>query len=78
MAVDPRTLLPRHKTDSERARALVFCHLAEAWDDLLHDSDKVMALYRAARACDAENRFAIEGLKALCRRVKGWRVAAAR
>lgn len=58
-------------------RALVLCHLAEAWDDLTHDPEQVVAYYRQARACDPENRFAMQGLKALGRRVKGWRTAAA-
>jgi tetratricopeptide (TPR) repeat protein len=60
-----------------RLGALVLCHLAEVTDETLHDTEKVLAFYRAARALDPENRPAMEGLKALGRRSRGWRAQAA-
>jgi carboxymethylenebutenolidase len=60
-----------------RIGALVLCHLAEVADETTHDTEKVLAYYRAARALDPENKPAMEGLKALGRRSRTWRAQAA-
>jgi tetratricopeptide (TPR) repeat protein len=57
--------------------ALVLCHLAEACDDQGGTAEQVLTHYRAARSLDAECRPAVEGMKALGRRIKSWRSAAA-
>lgn len=57
--------------------ALVFCHLAEACDDQGGTPEQVLAYYRAARGLDPDCRPAVEGMKALGRRIKNWRSAAA-
>jgi tetratricopeptide (TPR) repeat protein len=59
-----------------RLGALVLCHLAESAHEAGQLED-ALACYRAARTLDADNRFAAEGLKALGRRTKNWRAAAA-
>jgi hypothetical protein len=60
-----------------RLAGYVLCHLAERTDETLHDTEKVLAHYRAARAVDPENRPAMEGLKAIGRRSRSWRAQAA-
>ncbi|MCC6997813.1 MAG: hypothetical protein IT370_24565 [Deltaproteobacteria bacterium] len=58
--------------------ALVLCHLAEACDERGPDTaSKVAAYYREARALDPANQPAMEALKAIGRRAKGWRASAA-
>ena len=57
--------------------ALVLCHLAEACDDQGGSAEQVLGYYRSARTLDPECRPAVEGMKALGRRIKGWRAAAA-
>ena len=49
--------------------ALVFCHLAEACDDQGGTPEQVLAYYRAARGLDPDCRPAVEGMKALGRRI---------
>lgn len=57
--------------------ALVFCHLAEACDDQGGTPEQVLVYYRAARGLDPDCRPAVEGMKALGRRIKNWRTGAA-
>ena len=57
--------------------AYVLCHLAEAIDERIGDPQKVLDLYRAARALDANNPAAMDALKAVGRRAKSWRSGAA-
>src|SRR5262249_39668246 len=57
--------------------ALILCHLAEASDEHSVGADRVLGYYRAARALDHANPCAMEAMKAMGRRTKSWRSAAA-
>ena len=57
--------------------ALVLCHLAELCDDQGGTPEQVLAYYRTARTLDLDCKPAAEGMKALGRRIKTWRQAAA-
>lgn len=57
--------------------ALVLCHLAELCDDQGGTAEQVLAYYRTARTLDIDCKPAAEGMKALGRRIKTWRQAAA-
>lgn len=57
--------------------ALVLCHLAELCDDQGGLAEQVLGYYRTARTLDLDCKPAAEGMKALGRRIKTWRQAAA-
>lgn len=57
--------------------ALSLCHLAELCDDQGGTPEQVLAYYRTARTLDLDCKPAAEGMKALGRRIKTWRQAAA-
>jgi tetratricopeptide (TPR) repeat protein len=57
--------------------ALILCHLAEASDEQGEVQPKIAELYREARNLDPRCEPAIEALKAIGRRSKNWRAAAA-
>jgi len=52
---------------------LVYCHLAETADEKEEPAAKVSLFYRKARSLDAENQVAMDGLRAIGRRLKNWR-----
>jgi len=52
---------------------LVYCHLAETADEKEEPVAKVSLFYRKARSLDSENQVAMDGLRAIGRRLKNWR-----
>ncbi len=60
-----------------RLAGLLYCHLAEAADDKDLPAAQVSTFYRQARSLDSENQVAMEGLRAIGRRLKNWREVAA-
>ncbi len=52
---------------------LVYCHLAETADEKEEPVAKVSLFYRKARSLDPENQVAMDGLRAIGRRLKNWR-----
>ena len=72
------TLRERHaKLLPPTLGALVLCHLAELCDDNGGLAEQVLGYYRTARTLDLDCKPAAEGMKALGRRIKTWRQAAA-
>lgn len=60
-----------------RLSGLVYCHLAEVADEKGLPASQVSLFYRKARSLDSENQVAMEGLRAIGRRLKNWREVAA-
>ncbi|MDY0001694.1 MAG: hypothetical protein RBU30_10395 [Polyangia bacterium] len=60
-----------------RLAGLVYCHLAEVAEEKQNAAAQVSNHYRQARSLDANNQVAMEGLRAIGRRLKNWREVAA-
>jgi tetratricopeptide (TPR) repeat protein len=56
-----------------RLAGLVYCHLAETADEKEEPVAKVSLFYRKARSLDPDNQVAMDGLRAIGRRLKNWR-----
>ncbi len=65
------------KSVPPRLAGLLYCHLAEVADEKEEPAAKVSLFYRKARSLDSENQVAMEGLRAIGRRLKNWREVAA-
>jgi thioredoxin-like negative regulator of GroEL len=55
--------------------ALALCHLAETCDEVGAAPERIIGYYREARALWPQNRQALDGMKALGRRTRGWRAS---